>query len=611
MNKEDLLKLKKKLQKLSEEENKQRNLYLRKLALGEIQGPPTGYASIDKPWLANYPEFLLSNPREKYDKILDKLMNVWPNEEEDMINYYGSSDIKVKDFFSSVECVAKSLVALGLKEGDSIVTSLESVPEFLYLLLACEIIGCSIKNYIGDVENVINIINNDSNVNYYIAPDYIGESETQMIYNSTNIKNIITIDPLFSVDDKSKVRSNILKEINLKYNKAISKNDKDISWSKFLEIGKDIKCVTPINHDCKLYTGFTSGSTGEPKEVNHTSSSILGILQQMSLFPSHQKERDTWLLTILPPTLVAVVVAMICHPLVDGKKLILDPYCNVEDIDIEMMHYEPNCWGLIPLFFEKLLDSKRIPENYDMSYFKLFGFGAEPLKAKKVLMIQAFLDKHNCKAPLSSGYGQSEGGSDFTVAMGKELLVSGSSGIPLIDTIISIFEPNSEDELTYNQVGEICKSGPGLMLGYSDEEKTKQVLKRHSDGTLWLHTGDYGFMTKQGLLFVLGRSAIKIFPNNMVFPLNLENKILSIDGVKDAIIVSGVDKENIGYEVPYLFIVPEENSNIDNLLTKVAEFIDSELSNEEKPKAIFSIDKTPINKFKTDRRVLQKKYNLN
>ena len=51
MKKEDLIKLKEKISKLSDEEKKLRDLYLRKISLGEIYGPMTGYPSIDKPWL--------------------------------------------------------------------------------------------------------------------------------------------------------------------------------------------------------------------------------------------------------------------------------------------------------------------------------------------------------------------------------------------------------------------------------------------------------------------------------------------------------------------------------------------------------------------------------
>ena len=180
----------------------------------------------------------------------------------------------------------------------------------------------------------------------------------------------------------------------------------------------------------------------------------------------------------------------------------------------------------------------------------------------------------------------------------------------MIDTTIAIFEHSSDNELGYNQVGEICKLGPGIMIGYDDQELTKEALRIHQDGNMWLHTGDTGFITSQGLLFVLGRTGIRIYPDKTVFPLNIENKIVSINGVKDAIIVSGKDKNNESYELPYLFIIPEVNVNIENLLNEVNTFIEKELPYEERPEEIFFINKKPISKFKTDRKTLQKEYHL-
>ena len=56
MKKEDLIKLEEKLSELSLKEERLRNLYLRKISLGEVYGPMVGYASIDKPWLKSYNE---------------------------------------------------------------------------------------------------------------------------------------------------------------------------------------------------------------------------------------------------------------------------------------------------------------------------------------------------------------------------------------------------------------------------------------------------------------------------------------------------------------------------------------------------------------------------
>ena len=56
MKKEDLIKLKEKISKLSEEEQKLRNIYLRKIANSELYGPIVGKSSIDKPWLKYFLE---------------------------------------------------------------------------------------------------------------------------------------------------------------------------------------------------------------------------------------------------------------------------------------------------------------------------------------------------------------------------------------------------------------------------------------------------------------------------------------------------------------------------------------------------------------------------
>ena len=72
MTKEQLIELKKKISELSDEDKKFRNLYLRGLAIGEIQGPPVGYPSVDMPWLAEYTEEdILSDikPRRMYEEF--------------------------------------------------------------------------------------------------------------------------------------------------------------------------------------------------------------------------------------------------------------------------------------------------------------------------------------------------------------------------------------------------------------------------------------------------------------------------------------------------------------------------------------------------------------
>ncbi len=610
MTEEYLKKLKEKIANLSSVEKEDRDIYLSKFGHGEFLGPKVGYSSVDKPWLGMYPTVMLQafQNRRRFNRVIDNLDAVWTNDDE-MINYYDNLITK-REIFENALAMAKAFKSYGMNEGDSILASLESVPEYIELFLAVEMIGCSIKNYIGSKEEIVGLINDDNSIKLYVAPDYITKDVTDKIYNETDIKNIITIDPLLSVKDKSKVRELIKEEIDSRYTGNESNDSRNVSLYDFYLIGKEIDNNFVVNGVHNVFSSFTSGSTGKPKEVLFTSEAVLGIIDQLSLSPSHDGERDKWLFAFLPPSIAAGVIATMLYPLASGKTLILDPYCRLENLDLEMMHYEPNGWALIPLFFNVLLESERIPADYDMSYFKLFGFGAEPMTINFINKVQSFLEQHNCNIPFSSGYGLSEGGSGLTVALGKEMLSSGTSGIPMINTTLGIFEPKTDIELGYNQIGEICKNGPGLMSGYSDKKLTDEALKVHSDGTLWLHTGDHGFMTEQGLLFVLGRSGIRVYPDKVVFPLSIENKLCRIEEVKDAIVVSGDDKNNEGYELPYLFIVPEKDVDQVELLSKINTVINEEFQQEEKPEKVFFIEKKPIDHFKTDRKVLKKEYKL-
>lgn len=568
----------------------------------------TGYPSIDKPWLKNWPTFLLEN-RKTYERIIDNVRDVWKEPDEAIINFY-DTHITVKEFFDRVYAIAKSLHAIGVKEGDSIAASLESVPEFMELFLACELLGCSVKDFLETGMDTVELVNTCS-ADVYFSNDSISAEDVELVYANTHIKHIVIIDPLYSAVNKAGIRPHIRAAIEERYlGKQKSVHVQNMQWDDFLKLGQNADSLPMVRKGNILYSAFTSGTTGKRKEVLHTSESTLGVIRQIALLPPHEKPRPTWMLSIFPPTLVACVVAMLWYPLIAGKQLIMDPFCKLEDVDLELMHFKPNGWGMPPVFFESLLDSKRIPDDYDMSHWVQFGVGAEPLTIKLAQKVQDFFDKHNCKAELCNSYGMSEAGSGCTIAVGKDLVLTGTSGIPYMETVMSIFEPGTAKELKYGEIGEICKAGPGLMKGYADPELTKAALKEHPDGQLWLHTGDYGFMTEHGLLFPLGRTAHHIYPDKYVFPLGVESKILQHDAVRDAIIISGKDTEHEGFEKLYLFVVLEEGYKADAVLPELNKHIENTLLPEERPAQIIVLDKKPIRGFKTDRKYLKETYIL-
>ena len=101
----------------------------------------------------------------------------------------------------------------------------------------------------------------------------------------------------------------------------------------------------------------------------------------------------------------------------------------------------------------------------------------------------------------------------------------GSIGQPFPDTYYCIVKPGTQEELPYGEEGEICISGPTVMLGYLDHpEETAQTLQVHSDGRTWVHTGDLGTMDDEGFIYFRQRLKRMIVTSGYnVYPSQLEN----------------------------------------------------------------------------------------
>jgi long-subunit acyl-CoA synthetase (AMP-forming) len=97
----------------------------------------------------------------------------------------------------------------------------------------------------------------------------------------------------------------------------------------------------------------------------------------------------------------------------------------------------------------------------------------------------------------------------------KKYFRKGSAGHILSQIEVEILNKNEEG------IGEIAIKGPNVMMGYyNDPEATSKCL---IDG--WFHTGDLGYLDKEGYIYITGRSKNVIITKNgkNVYPEELEN----------------------------------------------------------------------------------------
>ncbi|HEU5042482.1 MAG TPA: AMP-binding protein, partial [Gemmatimonadales bacterium] len=134
----------------------------------------------------------------------------------------------------------------------------------------------------------------------------------------------------------------------------------------------------------------------------------------------------------------------------------------------------------------------------------------------------------------------------------------GSVGVPLPDTLVSIRDPESGAELPIGQAGEICISGPTVMLGYlNDPAGTAVALRRHEDGRVWLHTGDIGRRDEDGFFYFLGRRKRMIKTSGFnVFPSQVEQVLCDHSAVAEAYVL-GVPDDSRGALVKG-YVVPKD-----------------------------------------------------
>ena len=555
-------------------------------------------ASEERPWMKFYPPQMVEGMEVPHCTLRAYLEQNMPGRAVPAVHYYGN-DISWDELLKKADQVAKALHALGIGEGDRIPVFLQSVPEFLYLLLAAEQVGAALVCRDNTLRENVEAVEK-SGASVIFAHDFLTMREMKAYLASGQVKHVVLVDPCASCDYDT-LRPNIRTTLDERYTARSAEGPAVLGWNDFLALGDAVEQLpaVPQDENRPLFCAYTSGSTGPSKQVVHSAYSMIGVVYQMNFYGASDQFRPTWLITVLPPCLVAVVVSMMLMPLASNKLLILDPFCRPEDVDLELMHYRPNCWPLIPMFVDVLVHSARIPEDYDLSHLLAAGAGAEAMNNTQLQTAQQFLQKHGCKATFTTGYGCSEAGSNITMPMSPYPIRNGNVGIPMPLTVLGVFKPGTQEELDYGFVGELCRTGPGNMLGYDSPEATAEVLQRHADGQVWLHLGDLGYITEDGVVYTLTRGHSPRFGGGELALLPMENLVAdaNVKGILDEFFVIIPDKEHPGCFVPYLYVVLEHGFSVADVEPAIRAALDDFMQ----PEEIFALPERPFFHFKTNR----------
>lgn len=595
MTKEELIELKKnlreKLSKLDSNEKRERDLYLQGLATGEIQGPPVGYSSIDKPWLKYYPKEGIGAEVPNvsaYNFIYDKRKD---NPNLVVFDYLGKK-ITCKELFEKIEQTAKALKSIGVKEGDYVTLAMPTSPEMVYTFYALNRIG-AVSNCIDPRLKEDGFIKNikSTNSKVIITLDMC-LPVIDNVSDELGLQNVITVSPLESAPLPLKLLG------KLKEKKTKSSNV--IDWKHFIKNGNNYsgEIDVPFVKDTPVTVVHTGGTTGDPKGVLLTNENFnnMALTQEISKYDF--KEEDTFL-TFLPPFIAYCLVNAIHDPLYLGFENILIPMFDPKDFPKLMKRYKPNHVLSGPILWDFFIKDSDIDKE-DLSYLKSPISGGDVLNPELERQINSFFKSHGCKYNIIQGYGMTEV-SAAAIYSKPEAYKLSSVGIPYIKNNIAIVDPETSNELSYGEEGEICISTPTMMSQYlNNDEETAKIIEQMADGDRWIHTGDLGRIDKDGNLFVVGRMKRMIVRNgNKIFPSTIEERILQTGFVDECAVVQMNNSEDRHVPVAHIVLKQDMIGNEEEAVEAIEKIVSENLPSFNVPyKYIFrkELPLTKINK---------------
>ena len=547
--------------------------------------------SIEKPWL----KFFTEEAREASmpeNTIYRQLRECSEGGFDDTaLNYFGKK-ISYGKLLDEADRAAGAFKAAGIKKGDIVAAATVTIPEMVYALYGLNKIGAAplVIDPRTSAAGAMSFIKQTGTKIFIVIDLYYEALKDALI--EAGVEKIVVI----SADTSLPASIRFLKQFKMPAPK-IETSDSVLTWTQFAATGEGVETETVEygENDLAAVT-LTGGTTGAPKGVMLSNDGFNAIAFDFK-YCGVSYRRGQRFMNIIPMFSSYGIVSSLHMPLTLGLEVVIIPKFNADKVGYYVKKYRPEHTLLVPAHYEKLMNSKEMSKGFDLSFFRTAGSGGDTMNAGLEVKLNSFLESRGCRYPLSQGYGMSEVSSAASCCCNGNFK-SLSVGYPLLTTTIGIFEPGTSNELDYGEEGEICISGPSIMLGYlNNKAETDNVIHRHPDGTLWVHSGDIGHMDEEGFVYIKGRikRMITLFNGHKIFPTHIES-VLGRHSLVSSCAVVGVKDSGHAQGQLTLAVIETNEQSIEKQLqlkNELYEMCRQELEGPAKPYDIIFIDAMP------------------
>ena len=480
--------------------------------------------NIKTPWLKYYKEGVPAHLNYPKGTMVGYFLEAVARYPENIaIEYYGRT-YTYRTFYEMIRDTAKSLKSQGVKEGDTIAICMPNTPEAILMFYAANMVGAlvSLIHPLSAEKEIQNYING-SGATFLLSLDLVYD-KVHNIVDNTCIKKIV----IASAGDSLKtIKKFLYKFKNRGTVPKIELTDDIMTWNEFINYGYDyqgeIACLKGANDPAVIL--YSGGTSGDPKGILLTNMNFNALALSCHKMIEQSGEGES-ILAILPIFHGFGLGVCIHTTLGCGMRVVLVPNFNPKDFGKLLHKHKISIVCGVPSLFESL--TKTSMGKNDLSKLKSAISGGDFMSKDLKNKVDTYFREHGSNAEIRVGYGLTEASAAICVTPTGEYRES-SIGVPFPDTYIKVVRVGTHDEVPYGEDGEICISGPTVMMGYLNNlEETIQTLQIHEDGRTWLHTGDVGSMDKDGFVYFKQRVKRIIISNGYnLYPSYIETIINS------------------------------------------------------------------------------------
>jgi acyl-CoA synthetase (AMP-forming)/AMP-acid ligase II len=368
-------------------------------------------------------------------------------------------------------------------------------------------------------------------------------------------------------------------------------------------LGEGSLVMSEVSEDDVAWLFYTSGTTGRPKGAMLTHRNLIAMsMNCLADICSFQPED------------VVLHVAPLSHgsgmyllpALARGSLNVISPYRTFEPtqvFDMIVTHRVTVIAFLAPTMIVKLINDPGL-RSYDLSTLRCVPYGGGPmyvadLKRAISLLGPIWVQLYGQgETPMTGLYLRSQEHRYDTPEAERRL---GSAGIPRTDIELRIVDRDDRD-LPDGEVGEIVIRGATVMKGYwANPAATEETIRNG-----WLHTGDLGYMDRDGYVYIVDRAKDMIISGgNNIYAREVEEVLLTHPQIVEAAVI-GVPDPYWGESV-HAIVAVQPGSTISE--EEVIKHCQTALASYKKPRSVEFVDELPKNAYgKVLKRELRERY---